>query len=113
MVIGISGILLQWDQKKSDKDDANEVIEVSLSGVENGMAEMVKVVNYCSFYVDDHDDCFYVVRWTGLPYTLEEEIPLHEYDPPITIKEGEIACDASHFINIPHAKYWYNHPKKK
>ena len=72
------------------------------------MAAGIRIGKYGVFATLDEDaDGYYVVGWTSEPYTLQEDIDLEQYDPPIVIKSGELVCDAEFFNKVPGAKLWY------
>ena len=37
---------------------------------------------------------YYIVRWTGNAYTLQEQYTCHAFDPPVIIPEGGIVFPA-------------------
>ena len=37
---------------------------------------------------------YYIFRWTGNTYTLEEQYTCHAFDPPVIIPEDELVCTA-------------------
>ena len=41
---------------------------------------------------------YYIVKWTGNAYTLQEKYKCHAFDPPVIIPEGELVCKAK-FMN--------------
>lgn len=70
--------------------------------------------NYGTFATQDPEaDGYYVVQWTSLPYVLEEERELGEFDPPIVLQPGELVCDATYFNRVPRAARWYTPSEMK
>jgi hypothetical protein len=66
------------------------------------MAEKVEVGSFGTFHTDDPDaDGYYLVEWTSVPYTIQDNVELTEYDPPIQIKEGELVCDGNYWNKVP------------
>ena len=53
---------------------------------------------------------YYIVRWTGNKYTLKEKYTCHEFDPPVIIPEGELACPANFMTPMRKTSYWYHEP---
>ena len=37
---------------------------------------------------------YYIVKWTGNAYTLQEKYKCHAFDPPVIIPEDKIVCPA-------------------
>ena len=37
---------------------------------------------------------YYIFKWTGNAYTLQEIYKCHAFDPPVIILEGELVCPA-------------------
>jgi hypothetical protein len=48
-----------------------------------------------------------VVTWESSPYTLQEDVELTEYDPPVIIPAGELVAMASWQNKVPRARNWY------
>mmetsp|Transcript_39227 Transcript_39227/g.95297 ORF Transcript_39227/g.95297 Transcript_39227/m.95297 type:complete len:477 (-) Transcript_39227:173-1603(-) len=72
------------------------------------MVNAIKVGDSGAINVDDTEyEGFYLCTWTSLPYTLQEDKLLQEYDPPMQIKAGEHVCDASYWNLVPRARFWY------
>jgi hypothetical protein len=55
------------------------------------MADEVVVGKYGAFSTNDerYKEGYYLVEWMDEPFTLQEDIQLHEYDPPARIQSGE------------------------
>ena len=43
---------------------------------------------------DKNTHGYYIVKWTGNAYTLQEKYKCHAFDPPVIIHEGELVCKA-------------------
>ena len=45
-----------------------------------------------------NSDCnrhgYYIVKWIGNAYTLQEKYICHAFNPPVIISEGELVCPA-------------------
>ena len=37
---------------------------------------------------------YYIVKWTGIAYILQEKYKWHAFDTPVIILEGELVCSA-------------------
>ena len=37
---------------------------------------------------------YYISKWTGNAYTLQEKYKCHAFNPPVIIPEGELVCSA-------------------
>jgi hypothetical protein len=63
-----------------------------LHGIVTEAADQIKMGALGTFLMNDPDsNGYYVVEWTSLPYTLQEEaITLEEYDPPLHLGGGRI-----------------------
>ena len=56
----------------------------------------------------DQQACgYYIVRWTSIPYTLQENYVVEEYDPLVVMKVGELVCNGDYMNAVPWAKLWY------
>ena len=73
------------------------------------MADEVVAGKYGAFSTnnDRYKEGYYLVEWTDEPFTLQEDILLHEYDPPARIQNGELVCKAKYFEKVPRAKLWH------
>ena len=43
---------------------------------------------------DKNTHGYYIVKWTGNAYTLQEKYKCHAFNPPVIIPEGELVCPA-------------------
>ena len=43
---------------------------------------------------------YYIVKWTGNAYTLQEKYKCHAYDPPVIIPEGGLVCPAKFMTSM-------------
>ena len=73
------------------------------------MADEVVVGKYGAFSTNNerYKDGYYLVEWKDEPFTLQEDIQLHEYDPPARIQNGELVCKAKYLEKVPRAKFWH------
>ena len=56
---------------------------------------------------DEDTSGYYLVQWTGVPYSLQEEVQLTEYNPAVTLGVGELVFDAKYLYAVPLAKQWF------
>jgi hypothetical protein len=89
----------------SNDDEMEEAQAYALKGIETINSELVENGNYGAFSTDDPDaDGYYIVQWTGDPFTLQDDLLLESTD---CIPLGEIVCEAIFFSKIPRANRWY------
>jgi len=77
------------------KEEAPEVEErayaVALAGITTMMAEQIEIGKFGAFSTLDEDaDGYYVIKFTSEAYTLQDEMVLEMYDPPIHIPAGSL-----------------------
>jgi hypothetical protein len=53
------------------------------------------------------DNDYYLVKWTCLPYRMDGDQLLTEYDPPIHVKDGEQVCEGVYLEGLNRAKGWF------
>jgi hypothetical protein len=95
----------------TSREEVEETWAVALEGIATRMAEKVEVGMFQTFQTDDPDaDGYYLVEWTSIPYTVQENVELTEYDPPIQIEKGELVCNGKYWNKVPQAKLWYTRP---
>ena len=51
---------------------------------------------------------YYIVKWTGNAYTLQEKYKCHAFDPPVIIPEGELVFSANFITVMKKTSHWYN-----
>ena len=51
---------------------------------------------------------YYIVRWTGNAYTLQEEYTCHVFGPPVIIPEGKLVCPSNFMTPMRKTFYWYH-----
>jgi hypothetical protein len=52
-------------------------------------------------------DGYYLVEWVDEPRTLDEDLSLVEFEPPIVLKRGERVVRAKYYNKVPQATRWY------
>ena len=55
---------------------------------------------------------YYIVKWTGNAYTLQEKYKCHAFDPPVIICEGELVCPDKFMTPMIKTSHWYHNPNK-
>ena len=59
------------------------------------------------------DTCgYYLVQCTGVPYTLQEEVQLTQYNPAVILGVRELFCYAKYLYAVPLEKQWFTWPPR-
>ena len=70
--------------------------EIVLQGMTQAAADEIEYNTMGEF---QNSDCnthgYYIVKWTGNAYTLQEKYKYHAFYPPVIIPEGELVCPAN------------------
>ena len=53
---------------------------------------------------------YYICRWIGNAYTLQEKYTCHAFYPPVIIPEDELVCPAKFMTLMRKTSYWYHEP---
>ena len=53
---------------------------------------------------------YYIFRWEGDAYILQEKHTWHAFDPPVIIHEGELVFPAKFITPMSKTSYWYHKP---
>ena len=80
-----------------------------LDGLVDQMTPQVKVGNVGAVNVDD-DDGFYLVRWTGVPSTQQEDEEWDTTDGGSFVPAGEVVCEGHYLMKVGGAKNWFTDP---
>ena len=76
-------------KETSNPDDMNIKDELVLQGMTQAAADEIEYNTMGAF---QNSDCnthgYYIVKWTGNAYTLQEKYKCHAFDPPVIIPEG-------------------------
>ena len=59
-----------------------------------------------------HTHGYYIVKWTGNSYTLQEKYKRHAFNPPVMIPEGELVCPAKFMTPMKKTSHWYHKTNK-
>ena len=57
--------------------------------------------------LDEDADGYYLIKWSGKPYTLQDDVELTQYTPAVHIKAGEHVVDGEFMNKVPGAQLWY------
>ena len=57
---------------------------------------------------DKNTHGYYIDKWTGNAYTLQEKYKCHAFDPPVIIPEGELFCKAKFMTPMKKTSHWYH-----
>ena len=55
---------------------------------------------------------YYIVKWTGNSYTLQEKYKCHAFNPPVIIAECELVCPAKFMTQMKKTSHWYHEPNE-
>ena len=73
--------------------------ELVLRGMNHASVDKIEYNTMGAFQTSDcNTHGYYIVKWTGNAYTLQEKYKSHAFDPPVIIPEGELVCSAN-FMN--------------
>ena len=101
----IMTLVAQTKNNNSEKDV--EAFESILRGVEKRISEKKLTTMYCAMRTDDEiTDGYYIIQWTSIIYTLQEDKEMKRYKSAITAYEGEIVYDAVFLNPASNSKYW-------
>jgi hypothetical protein len=115
----IMGALNDWciitvDEKTEggvDVEEENEIVQCALTRLSNHEATMIQKGKFGAINSDEGDapDGFYMVTWTGTPYTLQEPAIVDCCDEGM-MPAGTIVCEGIYWTRVPFAKGWYEPP---
>ena len=55
---------------------------------------------------------YYIIKWKGNAYTLQEKYKCHAFDPPVIIPEGELVCKSKFMNPMKKTSHWYHDPNE-
>ena len=92
--------------KDNDDEDIQTIHRIVLDAKTESLCVQEEKVG--AFRTEDPDaEGYYLVKWTSVPYRLEESRELTEYHPPLFVPKGELVADAVYFNQVPRAPRWY------
>ena len=69
--------------------------ELVLQGTTQATTEEIENNTMGAFKTSQYNThVYYIVKWTGNAYTLQEKYKFHAFNPPVIIPEGELVCPA-------------------
>ena len=55
---------------------------------------------------------YYIVKWTGNAYTLQEKYKCHALNRPVIIPEGGLVCPSKFMTPMKKTSHWYHDPNE-
>jgi hypothetical protein len=102
------GIAVPGEKGDDENDDIFEAQNLFLDAMAQQTQSDIVVGSVGAFATEDPDaDDYYLVEWVDKPKTLNEDLVLDEYDPPIVLKRGERVVKAKYYNKVPRAMKWY------
>jgi hypothetical protein len=97
--------LLVPGKKDKDKDDVIfEAQTLFLDAMAQQAQSDIGVGGVGAFATEDPDaDGYYLVEWVDEPRTLDEDLSLDKFEPPIVLKRGERVVRAKYYNKVPRA----------
>ena len=93
------------DCPNEDLEEAKMIILESMT--KNAVSEL-EIGNVGAFSTQDPTyEGFYLVEWTSTPFESPEDQFLHEYDPPMFVKKGDLLATAKYLDIVPRAPNWW------
>ena len=73
-------------------------------------------IEYKTIGAFQNSDCnthgYYIVKWTGNAYNLQEIYKCHAFNPRVIIPKGELFCPAMFMTPMIKTSHWYQVPNK-
>ena len=92
----------------ADEEQIEEMQEVVLQGIAMRMADGIEVGNIVAFMTDDPDaDGYYVAEVIEGVHTLQEDLELNEYDPPVVVLAGKLVCRGKYWSKLAGTRRFY------
>ena len=86
--------------------------ELVLNGMPWAAADDIENNTISAFKIrDSKTPGYYIVRWTGNAYTLQEQYICNVFYPKVIFTEGEIVCSAKFMTPRRKTSYWYHDPE--
>ena len=83
--------------------------ELVLHGMTHAAEDKIEYNTMGAFQTSDQNThIYYIVKWTGNAYTLQEKYKCHAFDPPVIITEGELVCIAKFMTPMKKTSHWYH-----
>jgi hypothetical protein len=98
-------------QDTTTKEEMQEMREGVLMGMTQVSAEEIEEGLFGAFQTSDTQTLgYYIVQWTGNPYTLQEQYECDAFNPPVIIPTGELVCKAKFWTPLSKKSHWYHEP---
>jgi hypothetical protein len=91
--------------ENTPNEDMEEVYATVLESIADVMASEIEENKIGA--VSTVDEEYYLIKWTHLPYRMDGDRFLTEYDPPIHVKDGELVCEGLYLEGLHRAKGWF------
>jgi hypothetical protein len=91
------------------ENTANKEMEEVYATVLESIADVMasEIIENKIGAVSTVDNNYYLVKWTSLPYRMDGDRMLTEYDQPIHVKDGEQVCKGVYLEGLHRAKGWF------
>ena len=87
--------------------------ELVLQGMTQRAAYKIAYNTMGAFQTSDKNTHgYYIVKWTGNAYTLQEKYKCHTFNPPVIIPESELVCPAKFMTPIKKNSHCYHKTNK-
>jgi hypothetical protein len=98
--------------KKGEEDQSDDIFEAQnlfLDAMARQAQSDIVVGGVGAFATEDPNaDGYYLVKWVDEPRTLDEDLSLVKFEPPIVLKRGEQrVVRAKYYNKVPRATRWY------
>ena len=83
--------------------------ELVLQGTNQASADEIEYNTMGAFQTSAcNTNAYYIVKWIGNAYTLQEKYKRHEFNPPVIIPEGELVFPAKFMTPMEKTSHWYH-----
>ena len=83
--------------------------ELVLQGTTQAAADKIEYNTIGAFQTSDKNTHgYYIVKWIGNAYNLQEGYKCHAFNPPVIIPEGELVCPAKFMTPMKKTSHWYH-----
>ena len=81
--------------------------DLVLQGMTQAAADKIEYNTMGAFKTSDKNtNGYYIVKWTGNAYNLQEIYKCHAFDSPVIIPEGELVCKAKFMTPMKKTSHW-------
>ena len=93
---------------KNDEVHDDKLAKNILYGIESRMLEKIVKGNYGAMRTDAlATDGYYILNWSSIFYTCQEDIVMKGYNPLEYAYAGEMVCQERFWNPVGKANYWY------